>query len=133
MLGIAYHKVNRRPSETKLFNPGTNPNTTCARITATLTCYDLLFREQAHCPEAEFVSLFVTGSCANQFPFLMSTAVAQGWSNKNWANIIIATQHFPSMYSTGSGVYQSGLATNYMISGEEWTMGTGKMLQGDVH
>ena len=96
-----YHKVNLHPRETKLFNPGTNPNTTCFRIgrSATLTCHDLLFREPAYCLLTGKVldTFFVTGSCANQFPFHITTAVQQGWSLKHGVITVIANQHFPSM------------------------------------
>ena len=132
-----YHKVNLYPRERKLFNPGTNPNTTCVSVYTdeyfgTFTCHDLLFKEPANCLFTQYLSYFVlTGSCGNQFPFLISTAIAQSWSQKHNVGLVVANQHFPTLYGTGSGVYSGGIPIRYMMSGEEWTIGTGKVIIGD--
>lgn len=140
ILVAKYHKINLYAGEAIYFNSGSYSNNTCVSFDTsfgvkfgTFTCYDLLFREPANCLLSKNVQNFVLPTAwGSSYPFYMSIAVQQGWSRKHSVNFLAANQHFKLSYSTGSGVYSSGVARHYVISGESWTTASGQAIVAEL-
>lgn len=135
-----YHKINLYGIEAKLFDSGSHSNYTCVSFEtsfgvtfATFTCYDLLFREPASCLLNKNIKNFVLPTeWGSSYPFYISTAIQQGWSRKHGVNLLAANQHFANTFSTGSGIYSSGVARHYIMNGEAEIPANGHVITADL-
>ena len=137
-----YHKEHLYAGEKEIFD--TPPLTHVSFQTSigvkfgVFTCYDILYCD----PPLELVEqgvknfIFPT-AWGNLYPFYVSTAFQQAWSRRTQTNLLASNQHFPNrnsfpidihFYLTGSGIYSSGRALSYFISGTDFKPASGKLL-----
>ena len=134
-----YRKINLYGSEGLLFDKGGKDcncvsfSTSFGVVFGTFTCYDILYEDPSHCLLAKSVRNFVFPTAwGNSFAFYMSTSLQQSWSLQNRANLLAANGNLiskqPQFYSTGSGIYSSGVALKYFLSGKPLNNAMGSVI-----
>ena len=137
-----YHKRNLFGEESKYFDmpPSTEPSAvsfqTSIGITfGTFTCFDILYCTPPLTLVNQGVKNFVFPTVwGSAFPFYVSIAFQQSWSRRTRTNLLASNQHFPGSeyYATGSGIYNSGNAKSYFISGESFGAGSGRLVIAEL-
>ena len=137
-----YHKVHLYGVESIYYNPGNS--TSCVSFDTSFgvtfgifTCFDLLYKEPPLCLVNKGIrNIIFPTAWGSVYPFYVATANQQSWSWKYKANFLGANQHVPQstfpFYSTGSGIYSSGTAKQYYISGEKLQVASGRLLTFDL-
>ncbi len=137
-----YHKKHLFGSEKLLFDA--SHSTGCVSFTTsfgvtfgTFTCYDMLYPDPANCLLRKGIQHYIFPTAwGSVYPYYMSIAVQQSWSQKHKVNVLAANQHYPhpifDFYLTGSGLYSSGVAVDYYVSGEEFELASGQMTVAEL-
>ena len=135
---VKYHKIHLFSGEKVVFSPGNQTNgvsfqTNFGVTFGILTCYDILFDNPSGCLLGSNIKNFVFPTAwGNKYPFYMSTVVQQGWSYRNKVNLLASNLHIDfeldQFYGTGSGLYSSGIAKRYFLSGDTMISGKSEVL-----
>ena len=137
-----YHKVHLYGVESIYYNPGNSTscvsfNTYFGVTFGIFTCFDLLYKEPPLCLVNKGIrNIIFPTAWGSVYPFYIATANQQSWSWKYKANFLGANRHMlqarETLYSTGSGIYSSGTAKQYYISGEKLQVASGRLLTFDL-
>lgn len=139
-----YHKVHLYGFENVYYDPGSSSTSNCVSFKTSFgvtfgifTCFDLLYKEPPHCLINKGIrNIIFPTAWGSVYPFYVAAANQQSWSWKYKANLLAANRHMPqtqfTLYSTGSGIYSSGIAKQYYVSGEMLQVAMGHLITFDL-
>ena len=115
----SYHKVHLFSIEKTYFNVPRQPEavtfmTSFGVTFGVFTCFDLLFYDPAIVLGESVRNIAFPTAWMDSLPTLISVGIQQGWSRALSVNFLAANQHYPKYKMTGSGIYSSGEALQYI-------------------
>ena len=114
----SYHKVHLFSIEKTYFNvpqpEAVTFMTSFGVRFGVFTCFDLLFHDPAIVLGESVRNIVFPTAWMDGLPTLISIGIQQGWSRALSVNFLAANQHYPTYRMTGSGIYSSGDALQYI-------------------